>query len=110
MSLSPRLAPLLLAAVLAASAVAVQAATVRGRLDRVTRHGIYPAAFVRVTLNSRHLGRSSPAYTNARGFYYFYNIPPGGFLLEVWIGRKRFVKRIRVYPPHTDIPPLRLRY
>lgn len=61
------------------------AATVRGKLNRVTKSGVYPALGVSVTVSSPSTGRSYPAYTDKSGFFYLYNIPPGTYTLEVGV-------------------------
>jgi hypothetical protein len=85
-------------------------ATVRGRLDRRDMYGrSYPAAYVRVTLYNPHLGRSAPAVTGTDGMYYFYNIPAGGYYLEVWVypDRPPLSFNISVAErPYVDIPPI----
>ncbi|MDT4953977.1 MAG: hypothetical protein QOJ02_2115 [Acidobacteriota bacterium] len=88
------------------------AATIRGRLDRRDLYGkIYVAAYVGVTLYNAQLGRSSIAYTGNDGMYYFYNVPPGIYNLELWIypGRQPLVYRIQVdNKSSTDIAPILL--
>jgi hypothetical protein len=50
----------------AITAQAASAATVRGRLVRRALNGVqYPASGVAVTLYNQNLGRSSPAYSGA---------------------------------------------
>ena len=85
----------------------VQAATVRGRLENRNR---YPVAYVAVTLYNEQRGRSAAAYTGGDGMYYLYNVPPGEYLLEVWIypGRPPLTYSIQVNDPGTDIPPIQL--
>ena len=71
------------------------AGTVRGRLDRQGPYGIHPVPYMAVTLySSTSRRRTSPAYTGADGMYYLYNIPYGGYTLEIWIKGFR-------YPPIT---------
>ena len=78
------------------------AATVRGRLNH--QNG-YPAGGIAVTLLNAQGGRFSPAYTGGDGMYYFFNIRPGVYNLEVWIypGGAPAVYRIQVFEPSTDI-------
>lgn len=100
---------LLLLLILFATTVSAYAATVRGRLDRRDGYGRnYAAAYVSVTLFNSQLGRSAPAYTGSDGMYYFYNVPPGFYTLEIWLSPgKALVYRIQVYDqPYTDISPL----
>lgn len=59
--------------------------TVRGRVDRKDGYGrIYPAVYVRVTLNNSQRGRSAPAYTGTDGMFYLHNVPAGSYNLEIW--------------------------
>lgn len=85
----------------------VEAATIRGRLDRVSTFGAYPATGIAVTVSSPSAGRSYPAFTDNYGFYYLYNIPPGNYNLEVWVTTPPRVWTIQVPPvPQFDIAPL----
>jgi hypothetical protein len=84
-------------------------ATVRGRLDRVYPNGArYPATGVAVTLFNQSLGRTTPAYAGPDGLYYFYNIRPGSYYLEVWTSQNGppAVYPINVVEPYTDIGPV----
>jgi hypothetical protein len=89
---------------------AAGSATVRGRLDRRDSYGrSYPAAYVRVTLHNPQLGRSAPAVTGTDGMYYFYNIPAGGYYLEVWVYPDRPPYSYQISVPeraYVDIPPI----
>lgn len=99
---------LLLALVMFASAVDAQ--TVRGRIDRSTSYGVYPAIQVPVTLFSMQRGRSAPAYTSREGFYYLYNVPPGQYVLEIWAYNRPVTIPVSVYnQPFNDIPPVTIR-
>jgi hypothetical protein len=75
------------------------AGTVRGRLDRQGPYGIYPVSYMAV-----------PAYTGANGMYYLYNIPYGGYALEIWVNGFSYppiTYRISVFnQPYTDIKPI----
>lgn len=86
------------------------AGTVRGRLDRQGPYGIYPVSYMAVTLYSSTSGRTSPAYTGANGMYYLYNIPYGGYALEIWVNGFSYppiTYRISVFnQPYTDIKPI----
>lgn len=101
---------LVLVLTLVTATVSAYAATVRGRLDRRDGYGrTYAAAYVNVTLFNSQLGRSAPAYTGTDGMYYFYNVPPGYYTLQLWLypGRQPLSYRIQVYDqPYTDISPL----
>lgn len=78
--------------------------TVRGQ---ILRNGQFPAGGIQVTLFSPNVGRSSPTRTSADGMYYFYNVPFGGYYLEIWISNPP-----RAYPvqvagyPFSDLPRL----
>lgn len=96
--------------IIVAGAACVQGATVRGRLDRQGRDGRpYPAIYVPVTLYNKQKGRSRPAYSDVRGMYYLYNVPPDDYYLEVWISKDHPVSYpIHVADPATDIPAILL--
>ena len=80
------------------------AATVRGRIVR--SNGNFPVPYVTVTLASPERGRSAPAVTGFDGMYYLYNVPPGPYVLELWLGQRPATYPITVQDPVTDIPPL----
>jgi hypothetical protein len=85
----------------------VDAAGIRGRLERIAPNGSrYPAQGIAVTVYNQELGRTSPSYTDNNGMYYLNNIPPGGYFLEVWISTPALVYSIQVGEPGTDIPPI----
>lgn len=85
----------------------VDAATIRGRLDRDSNFGVYPATSIAVSVSSPSAGRSYPAYTDNYGFYYLYNIPPGTYNLEVWVTNPPQVWTIQVPPvPQYDVAPI----
>ncbi len=84
--------------------------TVRGKVSWC--NGNYPAAYLRVTLLPLNRTRSSLSYTDAYGFYYFYNIPGGDYFLQIYRGGNSSpaTYRIRVFDqPYTDINPICLR-
>lgn len=62
-----------------------EAATVRGRLERQTPQGRYPAAGIPVSVFRPDIGRSGMSYSGYDGMYYLYNIPDGDYTLEVWV-------------------------
>ena len=87
----------------------VYAGTVRGKLVRQDGSGkSYAAAYVKVRLNNRKIGQSSFAYSGTDGMYYLYNVPPGEYTLEIWLGSdKRRTYTIRVLDQsYTDIAPI----
>lgn len=74
-----------LAAFLLFAASVVSAQTVTGRvLETGGTASQHPAAHVTVTLASGQ-GRTSPAFTDQEGRYYFHDIEPGSYTLEVWV-------------------------
>jgi Carboxypeptidase regulatory-like domain len=99
-----------LSSLVLAAGVSGEAATVRGRLDRIANGRRNPAVGVPVTLFRAGSGRSSPAYSNQDGMYYLKNIAPGTYNLEIWTSRdpgvhpKSYV--IKVSEPITDIPAI----
>ena len=91
---------------------ALAASTVRGKLVRRTPYGTYPASGISVSvyaLNS-NMGRSRRSYTDASGFYYLYNIPPGRYKLEVWVANPPWNYDIVVdgSQQFTDIAPIQV--
>jgi len=84
--------------------------TVRGRLDREGPYGFYPAAYVQVTLYAPDRGRSLPVYTDVDGMYYFHDVPPGDYILEIWVSPDRPLSyRIHVFRRrYVDIKPILL--
>lgn len=110
-----RCLPRLVLAVLVFEMCAALAAagTVRGQLFRVAPNGArYPATGVPVTISSPSTGRSAPAYSGSDGMYYLFNIPPGGFNLEVWVwgpSAQPLVFGMQVLnQPVTDIAPIQV--
>jgi len=90
---------------------AANAEGVRGRLDGLGPYGPYPVTGVPVTVSSP-LGRSSPAYSDYQGMYYIYNLTPGPYLLEIWLGGPEPMSfDVVVYPNQamTDLAPIRVR-
>lgn len=92
----------LLLVVLALSTVAradVVTSTVRGYLFRVAPNGqSYAAANIPVRLTHPQYGPSSFAYSGFDGMFYLYNVPPGSFVLEVWISSTYALR----YPINVD--------
>lgn len=90
----------------------LQAATVRGRLDRVDGYGRrYAAPYVAVTLRAPNGARSAPSYTNAQGMYYLSNVRQGTWVLEVWTSRdprqppRTYTVVVRT-EPYSDMAPI----
>ena len=80
---------------------------VAGSLFRL--YGGYPAAGVMVTLWSPALGRSYPSYSDQRGWFALFRIPPGPYTLEVWLGpgRPPINVAINVAPgSQLQVPPV----
>jgi hypothetical protein len=80
--------------------LAVAQAMVRGRLLRFGPAGLYPAANVAVSI-----GTGPPTLTGYDGMYYFYNVYPGTYPLNIWYGGATPLQfAIFVHNPYTDIP------
>ena len=110
MRIGTALAAWVVLAIVIGSAPWAEAQTVRGRIERWTPYGIYPATAMAVTLFSPDRGRSYPAYTDNQGFYYLQNIPPGNYVLEVWVGQLPLTRPVSVLNrPYNDVPPIQVR-
>lgn len=82
--MSAKLLGTLAALVLAQSAAA---GTVNGTLVRKTVAGVQPAGNVAVTLKGTSQGRavqSGRVFTDLGGQFWFYDMPPGTYELEIW--------------------------
>jgi hypothetical protein len=104
---------LLICLILAGASQALDAATIRGRLQRVLPNGAWvPIGGVTVTVFSQAIGRSLPAISQLQdGMYYLNNVPPGNYNLEVWIrgtNNPPLVYTIAVNEPYTDLAPVNL--
>jgi hypothetical protein len=67
------------------SSSAVCAEAVQGRLERLGPNGISPAPYILVTLKSSQTGKyHKPVQTETNGMYYFDDIAPGDYSLEIW--------------------------
>lgn len=100
---------LLSGSTLTSPVLAQSGGTVRGRLIWRTNSGDYPAAYLPVKLLLLDGSRSLLAYTDADGFYYFYNIPSGDYLLWIYprANSNPLRYRIRIFnQPYTDISPI----
>ncbi|MBN1572141.1 MAG: carboxypeptidase regulatory-like domain-containing protein [Deltaproteobacteria bacterium] len=90
---------------------------VRGSIIDVTTEGnTKPIENIPVTLcNSKGEDCSSPVYTDSKGMYYFYEVPPGDYILKIWINGyemgKPHIHKVEVSDyrklnivktPHTD--------
>lgn len=80
------------------------AATVRGRL--VHSNGVSAAGFaVRVT--NPQMGPSGFTYSGGDGFYYLNQIPPGSYVLEIFLSNANVLRYpIQVVEPRTDFPQI----
>jgi hypothetical protein len=89
------------------SAQQARQSTVRGRIDRQTANGTAPASYIRVTLYREDTKEKMPeAYTGNDGIYYIRNVPPGTYILQVWLSTDRLYKSYRINVeagPYTDI-------
>jgi hypothetical protein len=93
---------------------------VRGRIDRqlsLQAPQIYPAAGTAITLTIPATGATSlPSYVGPDGMYYVYGVPPGPYLLRVWLPGFNVplaTQPIQVILQQTgvfDIPPIRVVY
>jgi len=82
------------------------AALLRGRLVRALPNGqIVPVTGISVTVFRADIGRSSPSVTDGNGMYYL-NVPPGSYVLEVWVTNPPRAYQIQIAEPGTDIPPI----
>ena len=101
---------LALVAALSCAVVVSAASTVRGRIVRKGASGQYPAVGITVSVNANNskVGRSALVYTGSDGMYYFSNVPPGDYQLEIWISKQKPVTyNIRVRDQaFTDIAPI----
>jgi hypothetical protein len=81
------------------------ATTVRGMLVRPDRSA---AAYLAVTIWNQAQGRSSYAYTGTDGMYYIYNVPPGTYVLEIWLNNNNAIRYTIQVPnqPMFDISPI----
>lgn len=85
--------------------------TVRGRVDRENNSGKYPAPYVRVTIRGADSPREKPlqTYTEKDGMYYFRELQPGDYVLEIWNDEGKAVAGYRISvldKPFTDIKPV----
>ena len=84
---------------------ALQAATVRGKIER---NAGYPVSYMKVTLKGQK-GESSPVYTGSDGMYYFKNVPAGEYTLQVWNRKARpTAYKIEVREPDTQVPVIKI--
>jgi hypothetical protein len=105
------LAKALMVSALGATLTGAQGTTVRGRLYRRGPRGeYYPAPSIGVRLTHSYHGASSMSYTDNQGMYYLTNVPPGDFVLEVWLSKDNVMRfTIRALPqPFTDIAPIQV--
>jgi hypothetical protein len=83
----------------------VFAQTVRGRVLCVTSFGALPAFGVPVNLSRP--GWMLAAYTDREGFYYFYGVPSGVYILSVPVKNPPIQLQVNVTPaPFVDVPPI----
>jgi hypothetical protein len=92
------------------------AATVHGKLVQRSITTIRPVPNMLLTLRSQAGARSSRIYSDRAGEFWFYNVPRGSYVLEIWrdgIDETRTAMleacRIEVLDRDVEIdPPLRL--
>ena len=89
---------------------AAQKPTVRGKLERKGNSVNYPAAYVRVTLApSNAKSDITSVYTGSDGMYYFRNVPPGTYVLEIWGSQDKAIMSFSIKVsnrPYTDLEPI----
>ena len=104
------LLPALMLVAFLLSPAQASASTVRGKLYRVNPQGqIFAAVGVRATVSRADLGRSGPSYSDPQGMYYLFNIPPGNYVLELWVYPNRPPWAFQIVVPNqpfTDIAPI----
>jgi hypothetical protein len=86
------------------------ASTVRGKVYRQADGRSYAVPGVQVALQPSQ-GVPKRAYSAADGMFYFYNVAPGTYTLEVIVSKedvRHFTIRVDEQP-YTDIAPIRLR-
>ena len=87
------------------------AGTVRGTLFGVDHYGRnYPAQRIPVTVLSSNIGRSGAAYTDYQGRYYINNVPPGNYILEIWVNpnNPRTINISVFNQPYTNVKPYKV--
>jgi Carboxypeptidase regulatory-like domain len=78
----------------------------RGRLIDGANQGV---GGISVTTFSTTRGRSTPATSGSDGMYNL-SIPPGAYILEIWVNPQQPLRfNIVVRDPNTDVPPIRVR-
>jgi hypothetical protein len=100
---------LLLPAALLLAAHLAYGSNVEGRLDyRGSSGAISPAPHLQVNLVDPVQKRSSSTFTGFDGMYYFFNVPPGQYTLEVRTPRNKVLSyKITVRDqPSTPIAPI----
>jgi hypothetical protein len=92
------------------------AATVHGKLVQRSIKTIRPVPNMLLTLRSQAGPRSSRIYTDRTGEFWFYNVPRGSYVLEIWRNgidesNTRTLEACRIDVVDGDLnldPPLRL--
>lgn len=93
-------------------------ATVRGLVERQGRSSRDPATYIKVTLTAAaSKSQRYTVYTDGKGMYYFQDVPPGTYNLEIWVPsstRRAAAYQVRVNPsspvqqaqPYVDLEPV----
>ena len=86
------------------------ASTVRGKLLREVEGRGYPVAGIMLHL-IRPKGAPLTTYSGSEGLFYFYNVTPGEYTLEVVVSSTD-VRKFGIHvegQPYTDIAPITIR-
>jgi hypothetical protein len=86
----------------------IYAQTIRGKLMK----GPYPIAGIAVNIDSPARGPSGVVYSGADGMYYFFNISPGPYTLQVWDVPNAPPLQFQIYvnpQPWVNIAPIQIR-
>lgn len=78
------------------SPIYAEAQLVGGKAFRQYGDRRVPAASIRVILRPESGGRSYFAYTDRSGSYYFYNVSPGQYVLQILAGQPPITQSVRV--------------
>jgi hypothetical protein len=77
---------------------------VRGRVLRQTRFGLFPAAKIQITCRGIG-GGIFTTYTDSEGWYYFYDVRPGRYIVAV----PGFAQQTINVPLNVPVPTMTVR-